>query len=83
VTSDRSSLIEVAGDAALTVSPFSLSAMADALKRADQDEALRSELIQRGLDRARTFTWRSCAEATLRVYQHVAAASPTSRRVAS
>lgn len=69
VTSDRSALAEVASDAALKVSPFSIRDMADALQRASDDEALRRELTERGQRRAREFTWRACAQGTLAVYE--------------
>jgi glycosyltransferase involved in cell wall biosynthesis len=69
VTSNRNALLEVAGDAAETVSPFSVRAMSEALVRVDQDDAHRKALIERGQARAREFTWGRCAEATLRVYE--------------
>lgn len=69
VTSDRNALIEVAGDAAETVSPFSIEAMAEALMRVDRDEEHRKSLIAKGHARAREFTWGRCAEATLDVYE--------------
>ena len=71
VASDRSAVTEVAGDAALTVSPFDVPAMAEALRRAHADEQLRARLIERGYERAETFTWRRCAEATLTAYRQV------------
>jgi glycosyltransferase involved in cell wall biosynthesis len=69
VTSNRSALREVAGDAAVTMSPFSVTEMASALRRAEADESLRHDLVDRGLRRARQFTWKQCAETTLKVYE--------------
>lgn len=69
VASDRSAVAEVAGEAALTVSPFDVPAMAEALQRAHTDEALRERLVARGRERAAAFTWQACAEATLDAYR--------------
>jgi glycosyltransferase involved in cell wall biosynthesis len=69
VTSDRSSLPEVAGDAALLIDPERPQSIADALLRLACDPALRQELAARGLQRAAPFTWRRSAEATLAVYR--------------
>lgn len=71
VASDRSAVAEVAGEAALLASPFDVPAMAEALRRAHRDDALRARLAERGHARVQTFTWRRCAEATLAVYRDV------------
>jgi glycosyltransferase involved in cell wall biosynthesis len=52
VTSNRGALAELAGDAALTVDPVDEDAIADALIRIHDDDALRSALRARGLARA-------------------------------
>jgi glycosyltransferase involved in cell wall biosynthesis len=57
VCSNTTSLPEVAGDAALTVDPRSPEALADALARALGDEAVRRQLVARGLERAALFSW--------------------------
>jgi glycosyltransferase involved in cell wall biosynthesis len=68
-TSDRSSLPEVAGDAALLFDPGDPAAIAAAIERllADDDEVGR--LAQAGRDRAATFTWERTARATLGSYE--------------
>jgi glycosyltransferase involved in cell wall biosynthesis len=55
MTSNTSSLPEVAGDAALLVDPYDTRAMAEAIQRLDADAALRAELAARGPKRAATF----------------------------
>lgn len=67
LTSTTSSLPEVAGDAALLADPHDIAALADGLARLHADEALRSDLRQRGRQRAARFTWERCAEETVRV----------------
>ncbi|WP_298403996.1 glycosyltransferase family 1 protein [uncultured Chloroflexus sp.] len=65
ITSTISSLPEVAGDAALLVDPLDTNAIAAAIVRMHDDTALRTDLRQRGLARARQFTWEACARRTL------------------
>jgi len=62
----------VAGDAALLVNPLNQEAIADALIRLASDDVLRADLTQRGLDRAREFTWTSAVDQTWSVYTEIA-----------
>jgi glycosyltransferase involved in cell wall biosynthesis len=71
VTSDRSALPEVAGDAALLVDPTSTDAIAGALRSLTEDLGLRQDLIQRGIARARSFRWEKAIQETWAVYQRV------------
>jgi glycosyltransferase involved in cell wall biosynthesis len=75
LTSDTSSLPEVAGDAALLVDPTDVSEIADGLARLLTDHAYAEDLRQRGLQRAATFTWAATARATLDVYRQLTGAS--------
>jgi glycosyltransferase involved in cell wall biosynthesis len=68
-SSDRSSLSEVAGDAALLFDPEDVSAIAAAIERLLSDEAERARLREAGRAQAARFTWRACAEATVRSYE--------------
>lgn len=69
VTSNTSSLPEIAGDAALAVSPTNPVALSGALLNAVADEALRAQMIERGLKQARRFTWEDAARQLLAVYE--------------
>jgi glycosyltransferase involved in cell wall biosynthesis len=71
VTSTTSSLPEVAGDAALTVPPDDVGALADALHRALEDAELRQELRAKGIARAARFTWEEAARRTAVVYRQM------------
>ncbi len=75
VISDRASLPEIAGGAALSVSPDDSSAHAHALEQLLFDDTLRQQLRDRGLERARGFTWERCCEETVALYRAVAANS--------
>ncbi|MCS6889901.1 MAG: glycosyltransferase family 4 protein, partial [Chloroflexus sp.] len=72
ITSNTSSLPEVVGDAGLMVSPSDTAALAEAIRRLLTDAELRAELRQRGLARARRFSWAETAAKTLAAYQAVA-----------
>ncbi len=69
LTSENAALVEVTGDAALHADATSVDALAAAMRRLSEDEALRATLTARGLARARTLTWRRCAELTREVYR--------------
>lgn len=75
VTSNLSSLPEVAGDAALLVDPYDVDSIADGIRRAVTDEPLRQQLIAKGRARAREFSWPRAAADTLAVYREVLGAA--------
>jgi glycosyltransferase involved in cell wall biosynthesis len=68
VTSASSSLIEVVGDAGVTVEPESDEALAQGVGKVLEDRALHAELQQRGLRRAAARSWETVARDTARVY---------------
>ena len=69
VTSRTSSLPEVVGDAALTVEPTDEDALAQALMDVLQRSGLAETLRRRGLERARSFTWRRTVDETVNAYR--------------
>jgi glycosyltransferase involved in cell wall biosynthesis len=71
VTSNVSSMPEVGGEAASYVNPLDPADIASKVVQAVEDPALRAALVQRGLARAREFTWQRTAEATLAVYDEI------------
>jgi len=71
VCSNRASLPEIAGDAALMFDPLSVEDMAQKIAMAACDQGLREELRRRGLQNAGRFTWEKTARQTLAVYQQV------------
>jgi len=73
VTSNVSSLPEVVGDAALLVDPFDPDAIADAIARVLADDTLRADLIRRGYERVKVFSWARSAARTRQVYADVLA----------
>jgi alpha-1,3-rhamnosyl/mannosyltransferase len=71
VTSDRSSLPEVAGDAAVLCDPLDEESIAAALSSVLNDPELADRLRQRGLARASGFTWERTARETAACYREV------------
>jgi glycosyltransferase involved in cell wall biosynthesis len=69
MTANSSALPEIAGDAALLVDPTDVDAIADAMLRLSQDEALRQRLIEAGYANVRRFSWPEAARATLAVLE--------------
>jgi glycosyltransferase involved in cell wall biosynthesis len=71
VTSNLSSMPEIAGDAAILIDPFNLQEMKDAIHAVCTDEALAEKLRQNGARRVQEFSWEQCAKSTLDVYRQV------------
>jgi glycosyltransferase involved in cell wall biosynthesis len=71
LTSNRSALPEVAGDAAVLVDPEDTEALIEALRGMADDEVLRQELAARGMARARLFTWEKAVRETWDVYEEL------------
>jgi glycosyltransferase involved in cell wall biosynthesis len=69
LTSNLSSLPEVAGEAALLVDPEDPSDIAAGLERLLNDHALRSGMIEKGFDNVRRFSWDRSARETVAVYR--------------
>ena len=74
LTSNVSSLPEVAGDAALTVDPLDETALRAGLERVLEDAGWRAAAITRGIERARAFTWARCVDDTVAAYRVALAA---------
>lgn len=71
LTSNLSSMPEVAGEAALQVDPYSCEAMAQGLRQLLSDADLYKTLHQRGYDQARRFTWERAASELKLIYEQV------------
>jgi glycosyltransferase involved in cell wall biosynthesis len=69
ITSNTSSLPEVAGEAALLVDPDDSTSLADAIVKVISDSHLRAELIGKGKERAKLYSWERTAQETLKAYK--------------
>lgn len=71
ITSNTSSLPEVVGDAGIMVNPYDVDGLADAMYEVLTNDELREDMIKKGLERAKMFSWEKCAKETLDVYEEV------------
>jgi glycosyltransferase involved in cell wall biosynthesis len=69
VCSNRTSLPEVVGDAAITVDPNDTQALVEAMRRVLTDNELTADLRARSLQRAQHFSWHTTATKTLAAYE--------------
>ncbi|HEV8140813.1 MAG TPA: glycosyltransferase family 1 protein [Pyrinomonadaceae bacterium] len=79
IAGNRTSLPEVAGDAALLVDPFDQAAIGNGLVRLIKNANYRAELRVKGLDRAAAFNWKNTARLTLQAYERAARTSEPER----
>ena len=68
ITSNVTSCPEIAGDAAILVSPHNDKEIYCALTEVLRNHDLRSEMIAKGLRRKRLFSWDECAKQTIKIY---------------
>ena len=71
VAFDLMSLPEVAGDAALYFGPLDVDDIAAQLRRCLTDDALRQELVRRGLAQAARFRWEDTARRTWAAFEQM------------
>ena len=73
VCSNKSSLPEICGKAALQVDPRDTRGLCEAMRRVLTDSRLASELIARGLEQSAGYSWRETARRTILAYEKAAA----------
>jgi len=71
IASSRSSIPEIVGDAGILIDPENPAALAEAIVRVLTDDNLRNEMCQKGLERAKQFSWEKVARETLLNYQEI------------
>lgn len=69
ITSNTSSLPEVGGNACLYIDPRSQKDLEQKLYQVISDTELQKKLSQKGMERAKHFSWKKCAQETLRAYK--------------
>lgn len=82
LTSNRSSMPEVAGDAGVLVDPFDVNSIAEALFSLQFDDKHRDYLASRAIPNAKRFTWQNAARNMWAVFEEAAEARAELRRVA-
>lgn len=71
ITSNTSSMPEVAGDAALLIDPYKPEEITDAMIRVTNDLPLKTELIRKGYKQAAKFSWKAMALSVLKIYKEI------------
>ena len=69
ITSNTTSLPEVAGDAGILINPADATALSQAIWSVYSQPALQQQLSQKSLQRAALFSWKRCAQETLAAYK--------------
>ena len=76
ITSNTSSMPEIAGDAAVIINPFKPEELMAAMIRLSDDIDLRTQLIERGFKQSARFSWKSMAQNVLEIYREIGSNKP-------
>jgi glycosyltransferase involved in cell wall biosynthesis len=71
ITSNVSAMPEIADDAGILVDPHSVDEITSAVERVLSDSTLREDMRQKGLNRAKEFSWEKAVQETLKVYEEI------------
>lgn len=71
ITSDTSSMPEIAGDAAHLVNPFIPDSIADGIRQVLSDSKKYEKMVQAGFDRVTHFSWKKAAQALVKLYSDI------------
>lgn len=71
ITSNYGAMKEVSGNAALVVNPESVNDVVSWMIRIVEDKKVRAELVKKGFERAKKFSWLNTAKQTLKIYEKV------------
>ena len=71
ICSNRASLPEICGDAAVQINPEDTLGLCDAMFRVLNDGRLAADLAGRGLKQAAKYTWTETARLTINAYEHI------------
>lgn len=81
ITSDCTSLPEVAGDAAMIIDPHDFNTISKAMHKLLTDKVYRRELVRRGLKRLKQYTWLNTAEQFASAIEHAVDNPQTTRNL--
>lgn len=69
ITSNVASMPEVAGEGAIFVNPYNVDEISKAISRIIQSKEKKDELVRKGFENIKKFSWEKCAGDTIRAYQ--------------
>ena len=64
---------DICGEAAILVDPLDVENMEYGIASLSKDSLETSNMVAKGLDKARLYSWRTCADLTLEAYKHTSA----------
>jgi len=70
ISSNISAMPEILGDAPLYFDPYNVDDIAKAMKRIIEDKNLRDQLVNKGLEQVKKYSWKDTARKTLEVYKN-------------
>jgi alpha-1,3-rhamnosyl/mannosyltransferase len=68
ITSNISSMPEVAGDCAILIDPHKVNSLVEAMIQISKNSIFVKKLINKGYQRSKLFSWNACAKATIKIY---------------
>lgn len=71
ITSNISSMPEVAGEGALLVDPHSVKDITEAIKKMIINQTLKNDLIKKGFENIKKFSWKKAADETVQIYSKI------------
>jgi glycosyltransferase involved in cell wall biosynthesis len=71
ITSNKTSTAEVAGNAALVCDPYDAGSISNAMEKVFTDHNLRADLVKKGREREREFSWEKTSQEVLRLYKTI------------
>ena len=71
VASNRTSIPEITGDAAILIDPLNVDEMAGAMYNVLSTPLLKRQLVEKGIERAKKFSWEKTARETLKLYKEL------------
>ena len=74
ITSNISSLPEVMGEAGIMVDPYDTDNLARAMRQVLTNSELRGDMVRKGLEQSKKFSWEKAAKQTQEVYNEVGGA---------
>ena len=71
ITSNTSSLPEVVGDAGIMIDPYDVDTLAKSMYQILTNDELKNDMVKKGLERAKMFSWEQAAKETSKMYEEV------------
>ncbi|MFH1380043.1 MAG: glycosyltransferase family 1 protein [bacterium] len=72
ITSNKGSMLEISGNAALHVDPLNSNEIAGAIEKVVNEKEIKDELIQKGMQRVQKYSWNEAAQKHIQLFNAVA-----------